>query len=465
MIVLPRAVARAFRTVVRKCHPGRPRGPAPPVTVRQHEGRLTLHADLGEVFLSWTGPAGTESEAMIVPMTLVDAIDGPGDDPIQVERDGATQAVARWVDRGVPRSFACELVAVRENHALPEPPEEWVVVGPEFLTALHEAGRTAAKEPSRFALQRIQVRGKKGQIIGTDGKRAYLRSGFPLPFPDDLLVPAIPVFGARDLAPRDNARVGRTDTHLVVTVGLWVVGLKIDADGKYPDVAGALPRHAPSVVGIDDSDAAALMEALPGLPGEEVENQPVTLDVDRGVWVRAGADAGAIEIALTRSTFAGPPVRVAFVRNDLKRLLVLGCRTLRIAGPEKPVVGEADRLTFATMPLEASSAVPSIPTATRLETDDVGRVVPRTGTLDPPVTIPLPPLEERSVMKPTVPPPPPEPNGEALDPLVEAEGLRAALADVATRATRLVAALRHLRKEKKALASVWSSLQQLNLGA
>ena len=68
-------------------------------------------------------------------------------------------------------------------------------------------------------------------------------------------------------------------------------------------------------------------------------------------------------------------------------------------------------------------------------------------------------------MKPTHPPGPPEPNADALDPLVEAEGLRAALADVATRAARLVAALRHMKREKRALANVWSSLKDLNLGA
>ncbi len=377
MIVLPRAVARTFRALARKCFAGRPRGPAPPVTLRQHDGRLTLHADLGEVSLTWTGSAGTESEAMVVPMALVDAIDGPGDDPVQVVREGTDRVVARWADRGVPRSFACDPVPVQPEHSLPNHPQNWAVVLPEFLAALHEAGRTAAKEPSRYALQRIQVRGQNGRVIGTDGKRAYLHGEFPFPFAEDLLVPAVPVFGSRELAPGEDVQVGRTDTHFVVAVGPWTVGLKIDADGKYPDVVGALPRRAPSVVGIDDLDATALIDALPGLPGEEIENQPVTLEVDRGVWVRAGTEAEAVEIALTRSTFAGPPVRVAFVRNDLRRLLVLGCRTLRIAGTEKPVVGEAENLTFVTMPLDETNAASHSPTPTRLETDDVGRVVPR----------------------------------------------------------------------------------------
>ena len=69
-------------------------------------------------------------------------------------------------------------------------------------------------------------------------------------------------------------------------------------------------------------------------------------------------------------------------------------------------------------------------------------------------------------MKPTAfPPAKPEPNGEALDPLAEAEGLRNALTDVVTRVARLVAALKQMRREKRALSTVYQSLKDLNLGA
>ncbi len=56
------------------------------------------------------------------------------------------------------------------------------------------------------------------------------------------------------------------------------------------------------------------------------------------------------------------------------------------------------------------------------------------------------------------------PAGDAPDPLVAAEELRAALADAATKAGRLVAALKTSRKEQKVLASVLANLKQLNLG-
>ena len=61
-------------------------------------------------------------------------------------------------------------------------------------------------------------------------------------------------------------------------------------------------------------------------------------------------------------------------------------------------------------------------------------------------------------------PPDPPPAGDLPDPLAEAEALRAALAEATARAGRLVAALKHQRKEKKALTQVWAGLKQLNLG-
>ena len=56
------------------------------------------------------------------------------------------------------------------------------------------------------------------------------------------------------------------------------------------------------------------------------------------------------------------------------------------------------------------------------------------------------------------------PRGDPTDPLEAAEELRAALADAASKAARLVAVLRQTKKEKKVLSAVLTNLKQLNLG-
>jgi hypothetical protein len=61
---------------------------------------------------------------------------------------------------------------------------------------------------------------------------------------------------------------------------------------------------------------------------------------------------------------------------------------------------------------------------------------------------------------PTIPPP----TEDVLDPLTEAEALRAALAEAARRIGRLIASLRQFQKQRRALHTAWSSLKHLSLG-
>ena len=58
---------------------------------------------------------------------------------------------------------------------------------------------------------------------------------------------------------------------------------------------------------------------------------------------------------------------------------------------------------------------------------------------------------------------PPPGDGEPLDPLAEAEALKAALAEATHRAGRLVQALRHGKRQKRQLESAWTALKALNL--
>jgi hypothetical protein len=226
--------------------------------------------------------------------------------------------------------------------------------------------------------------------------------------------------------------------------------LPIDKAGRYPDVAGVVPRNAPTAAVIDDRDAAELLEKLPGLPGGDADHRPVTLAVDGDVIVVRAGDVKADtvkEVRLRRSTATGPPVRAAIDRRVLARALVLGCGTARLT-PDKPVVFECKDTTLLTVTLDPSHAVGPKPDAnptaitnirtqkeTAVKNDMNGH--PPNGQHDPP---------------------------DATDPLLLAEELRAALGDALAAASRLVASLKHQKKEKKALTQVWSSLKALNLG-
>ena len=59
---------------------------------------------------------------------------------------------------------------------------------------------------------------------------------------------------------------------------------------------------------------------------------------------------------------------------------------------------------------------------------------------------------------------PAPPRGDPPEPLDLAEDLRAALAEAAGLAARLVSALRQGKREKKVLSALMTNLKQLNLG-
>ena len=457
MIVFTRDLARRFRAVARKCVVGRPRGPAPPVICRAAGGVLTLTAHFDGVVLSVTAQASPKAtETLVVPMDVLSAVGGGGADPVELKPTSVTTVEAVWTDRGVSRSMSFDLVQSNLLYNTIAEPKEWEEFPHRFLTVLHECGRTTARDPTRFALHRVQVRGKAGQVVGTDGGVALIADGFTFPFADDLLIPALPVFGIRELVHEAKVRVGLVAGHMVVAAGPWTIGLAVDPNGRFPDVAGVVPTATGSTtVTIDDQDAADLLAALPGRPGTGDRDNHITLDLGRSAIVRARDVDNATDIRLARSAVTGLPARVAVDLAVVRRALNFGLTTVRLVGGGKPVVFLGDGMTLIAVPLDPSCEVGPNTTESH-------------HTAGPPVK-PAIQHERRSPMRPqTKNGHPgvgrPEPPADAPDLLAEAEAVRAALTEAAARAARLVAALKHRRKEQKALTQVWSSLRSLNLG-
>ena len=447
MILFTRAVARDFRLLFARCVAGRPRGPAPPVVVRVGNGTRTLAATTADgVMLTHASPAPKEPDDLVVlPAAVLAEVEGGTDEAVTLDRQSQVRGAVRWQGGGTPRVLPVELILPGKHHEFPEPPP-LAPASPKLLAALHECGRTAARESGRYAISKVQLQGKAGRVVGTDGKVALLWKGFAFPFPDDGLLPALPVFGVKVLTRLTNVRLGRTESHLVVGVGPWAVWLPADPGAKFPDVAGVVPRHAPTTVDLDGADADSLLAILSGLPGGDHDLRPVTLEADGAVRVRGRAEdgekAGEVRQAtLARSAVAGPAVRVVLDRRVLARALALGCLTLKLT-PGKPVAAEGDGVTLVAAQLDPALAAPPA---------------------DEPEPTPTPPEPKRRLtMKPETNGHTP-PRGDSADPLELAEELRAALAEAAGKAARLVALLRQSKKEKKVLSAVLTNLKQLAL--
>lgn len=438
-LTLPREAAARFRAVARKCHIGRPRGPDPPVRVQAVAGTATLFVQLPEVALAYTVPCTEEAAGSgFVPM---DALDVNGPVSIELALPPGRRHRRAVTDGPLPL------------------PDDLIGVPHHFLAALHEAGRTAAREPSRYAVTRIQVQGTGGKVVGTDGKQALIWGGFSLPFSADVLVPAVPMFGAKELAAQTDVRAGRTSGHLVVSAGPWTVWLSNDDQGRFPDVGGAVPRtRLATTLELDESDAGSLLEALHRLRASDDRDTQVTVELAPIPVVRVSGkpDGPPSKVTLARSVVTGPSVVIGVYWRHMVRAIGLGLRRLRFAGTDRPWVGSNDSCTYlsATLPAEATSH-PS------MEADGIERTSPTASPSSTPETEnPMPghhtgnghPAHENNGS-----------NNDSPDVLEAAETLKTNLAEAHASAARLVAALKAQRRQRRTVETALASLRSLRL--
>ena len=333
----------------------------------------------------------------------------------------------------------------------------------ELLRALDEAARTTSNETSRQALTRLQLRGKGGEVVTTDGRQLLVHSGFSFPWADKVLVPHTAAFGCRELLDEVEVGVGRTQTHVAVRAGPWTVLLPIDSDSRYPDVDVVIPRPggAKTRLELDAEDARFLATALPKPPGDEGDTSPITLDLGEPPAVRARAESHQrpVEVLLARSRVHGPAVLAWMDRRLLHRALKLGFRDLEIVRPDTPVVCRDPSRTYLWMTLDKSCALPR------------GGLAPANGPVDPAAALKS---KHRQAEYPIMPVP--QPNGapkgrDGTTPeswsleegIVETEALRGLLQEASGRTARLLAALKHQRRQSRAVKAATDSLRQLQL--
>jgi hypothetical protein len=196
-----------------------------------------------------------------------------------------------------------------------------------------------------------------------------------------------------------------------------------------------------------------LIDALPGLPAEEEDFAPVTLDLCEQAVIPARSDTATTEVLLSGSRVSGPPLGVSVQRPLLVRALRLGFRTVDLHSEGKPVVARDEQRLMVFVPVDARHIVAPSSDMVRLSTTANG-IAPVTPT---PERTPAMAISSNGANG------SPTDQSDAFDPLVEAEALKAALQEALNRSTRLIAGLRQFRKQHKAVASAMASLRQFQL--
>lgn len=352
----------------------------PPVTLIQRGTQLQMLCLTPEVWVLWQNFDPSRSptpsplaelslghaEQVTVPATLLRDVQGATSDIVTIEVD-QDLVKARWTTSG----FEME----REYPRM-DPPEGWpraiwselVEAPPEFLPALQRV--MSLRDPSirRYSLSCVQYSAQHQRLAGSDGHQLLIWRGLRLPWSDDLLLAGTDIFVLPEWERASTVHLARTPTDVVVQNGSWVVGLKIETEGRYPQIDLVVPQlsETASQMGLHPVDACRLIELLEHLPqaqrtSGERTHQPVTVDLSLAfpvIRVQTRSSARPTEIQLTRSTCWGTPGAISLETRYLLSALRMGFQQLGFQSAEHAARLDTPGGIYVIMPLTTDSLIP-----------------------------------------------------------------------------------------------------------
>jgi hypothetical protein len=473
VIEITRALARRFRAVLRKSFPNGHRLFAPLIVQSDNDG-LRIRAADTEVAVEYHQVGKLTNDCVRLPADALADFEGGKEETVTLETIGPQGMQAHWTEGSVPQLRAYTINDKNEALAFPALPERWYRQERSLLEALREATTSTAKEGTRYALQRVQLRGAKGEIVATDGHQLLIQRGFSFPWTEDVLVPALRSFGIKEIAEEPSVSVGKTETHVGVRIGPWTFLLTVDGKSRFPRVEDVIPRSTGTIttIRLDAQDASFLTRSLPRLPGGEENNSPLTLDLNGHVAVRArGEDPERVtELILSRSAVGGPPLRLVTNRAYLARAAALGFEQIDVLKPEAPLVCRDEKRTYVWMPLDKAGALAASPEAVRIEsTSEVpvahGKKQERRKSTVNPISHngnahePTPRKRTAATATDTTATPSTEIATSGL--IGEAQALRSLLRDALARLNQLLIAAKQQRKQSQLLRTTLATLKQL----
>ena len=476
MITIPRRLAQQLRSVLRRAF-GNFRGNGPAIGFIAGKEGLIARSSFGDVAVEYRVPGNRTAETIWLPFEFLADVAGKNDEPVEIEAQGDGQVSVQWRSGKVPQIVTYQSEVPAKADQFPALPTAFTSNRPGLSQALHEASEVTSPEGVRYATDCLQLC-PDGTINATDGHQLLIQSGFTFPWQDPVLVPHNKVFTSPELPQDQPVGIAKSGDWVAVSVGRWAVYLRVN-DSRYPKVSDIVPDPDNAEVRCQFSkdDIRFLVETLPGLPGEEDESSPVTIDLNGQVVIRAkGADKEGekdktTEVVLTNSQCSGKPVRINTNRNYVYRAMRLGLNDLCLYGPESALLCQSFDRKLVWMPLSGDSAI--------RPAEDVVRIESPRGEIAAPITEPVTPKEVPPMSEPTT-----STNDKAasqaktdttapkasrrkgsqqdiaglIDQAVE---FRTALHGLMQEANGLVKALKQHRRQSKAIQNTLASLKQL----
>jgi hypothetical protein len=125
------------------------------------------------------------AERIALPLDALADFDGRDESPVVLESIAPDRTVVRWDDRRIPQTRQYPVTA---PDTFSEPPTAFEPATSGLLDALADASVTAAEDITRYALNCVQLKGKTGEIVATDGRQLLIQKDFHFPFESEVSV-------------------------------------------------------------------------------------------------------------------------------------------------------------------------------------------------------------------------------------------------------------------------------------
>ncbi len=486
MFSITRNEAREIRAVCKRLLCGGRRSINPTLQLAaDKQGRLVIRGMTLLGAVSYRCADQFTSSTFNIPLAALEVCEGKQNSPVEFQVTPDKKVVLSWEAAHIPRQHEVTQPACDDN--FPPMPAAMRTNSGELLAALHQASQCSASGQSRYVLDHLQLDGARSQIAATDGHHLLVQTGYEFPWQGAVLIPASSVFNSPEFPSNQTVDIGCSEKWLTLCIGPWTIHLPINQEGRFPKTSDVLPRpdRITTRLQIAEDDAQFLAESLKSLPGQAEHDQPITLDLNGEVLVRAKAEdqSRPTELVLSRSTITGPPVRIHTNRQYLARAVRLGFRQIGLIDAKSSISCGNEQQQYVWMPLSPQSAIKSSPDALRIESsqhyvpisakpvsnhstlanqhETMNRTTEKSRRGQQPQhdlatnNSKLPAVAERHQEAAS------SSIGLSLSPINAALDLRSSLRDSLAKTNTMIAALRRQKRQSKLVATTLASLKQL----
>jgi hypothetical protein len=476
LITITRLLARQIWEVMKRLFPRSDRWSLRAIHIQSGPNGLRIQASNGHFGLRYDDGVAQSKHSWTAPPEIFRTLSGSKSIPVTLTKSSERQILARWQEGAMPQSALFDEPSGKPEPSQLEVPGAWAQNETEILLALHETMAITDKTSIRYALGNIQLQGKAGAMVGTDGHQVHIQNGFKFGFKDDLLIPATTVFNATELGTQQSVLIGKTPKDFVVQSGPWTIFVGIQKEGRFPRVQESVPSYkdAKTILELAGQDIKFLADAIPKLPNDDEQTWPITIDLNGQVVVRArGMEEGPpTELLLRNSRHQGPDTRLNINRKYLSRALRLGFDRIYVQDATHVIQCRDPRRNYAWMPLDSNSTISPHSKAVVIESplDDQAPASSRRTrqsipTSPTPTTIPMSRRRTQSTPAPTATPQPQapkaadKPSGPGL--IEQVTELRVAAKDLFSKATELLRSMKRQRRQHRIVQSTLQSLKDL----